>query len=208
MTQNQTAVSAHGRRRRRRRARFDAAAADLDALFAALEHPCRRVSRAARDALAGRVGVPRERLWALLARARRPTAAAHAIALLGRGERIDSMTWLLNAVALGGPGVREQACLYLARWGEHRGAVAADALARLVTALGRADRWLPPILAQGLWAGVRNAGGPERPAAPAAWTSSATRKDAAPDYRTGRTLLRKYVLPPRWPASWKLLFRR
>jgi hypothetical protein len=231
---------------RRRAPPFDAAKATLDELFAALEHPSRRVSRAARNALARRADVPRDRLWALLATTRKPVTAGHVIKLFARGERADSITWLLNACALGPDTVRAEARLYLDRWGEFDGPVPADRVAPLRAALHRAWPWVPRELTERLsrYAGITPprrpfksapppVAPPARPARLPALVPSVARevgtywnglfalaeavaqqrpKPQLPppplDYQVGRVVLRRYVLPPVWPAPWRYVFRR
>src|SRR5258705_13449176 len=87
--------------------------AELERLLAALNDSRPRVARAACEALAERFVVPRERLWKLLVTTRWPHTRLRALRLLARGERIDSMIWVLSAAVLGDVAVREQACLYL-----------------------------------------------------------------------------------------------
>ena len=91
--------------------------AEQDRLLAALSDRRARVAHAACTVLAHDHVVPRERLWTLLATASRAHTRNCVVRLLARGERIDSMTWLLNAAAFADKAVRAQACTHLVRWG-------------------------------------------------------------------------------------------
>ena len=74
--------------------------------------------------------------------------------LLARGERIDSMTWLLNAFVIGDRAVREQACKHLTRWGDTWPRVTPERIAAFRMALARASKDLPQDLRERLWAFV------------------------------------------------------
>lgn len=189
--------------------------ADLDVLVADLNDPRKQVARAAREVLADRLVVPRERLWTLLAATPWAHTRSQVVALLARGERVDSITWLLNACALGDDAVCAQAARYLDQWGDHWQPIEKFRLVTLVAALRRAERRLPPRLARRLWEYVRHAGGELRaasgPVAPwlATWTpASAADQPGVNGVFSGRVVLRSYELPPRWRRPWELLISR
>jgi hypothetical protein len=135
------------------------APSELERLLAALSDRRPRVAHGACAVLEAQYVVPRELLWALLARARRSHTRACVVRLLARGERIDSMTWLLNAIALGDRAVREQACRHLMRWGEVWPPVTPQRIAEFRVALTRASATLPAPLREQLWAFVHHVDG-------------------------------------------------
>ena len=125
--------------------------AEQDRLLAALSDRRARVAHEACTVLAHDHVVPRERLWALLATANRAHTRNCIVRLLARGERIDSMTWLLNAAAFADKAVRLQACTHLARWGSGWLSVPPRRLAAFRVALDRASPLLPDDLRQRMW---------------------------------------------------------
>jgi hypothetical protein len=157
--------------------------AELDRLLAALSDRSPKVAYAACARLESEFVVPRGRLWQLLATASRRHTRSCVARLLARGERIDSMTWLLNAVAIGDSVVREQACKHLARWGDTWPRVTPERIAAFRVALARASKDLPAELCEPLWAFVDQVQG--RPArvrrarATACYTAVATRASKA-----------------------------
>ena len=128
--------------------------AELDRLLAALGDRSSKTARAACARLESEFVVPRGRLWQLLATATRRHTRSCVVRLLARGERIDSMTWLLNAIAIGDRAVREQACTHLTRWGDTRLRVTPERIAAFRMALARASKDVPPGLRERLWAFV------------------------------------------------------
>jgi hypothetical protein len=167
--------------------------------------------------LASRLVVPRERLWSLLATTSWAHTRTQVVALLARGERVDSITWLLKACALGDDAGCAEAARYLDQWGDHWQPIDKFRLVTLVAALRRAERRLPPELARRLWDYVRHAGAELRAAAtrgPAAPWLATWKPAAAADMPrlssvlSGRVVLRMYELPPRWRRPWELLTSR
>jgi hypothetical protein len=134
-------------------------AVELELLLAALADRSPKVARGACARLESEFVVPRERLWTLLATATRPHTRSCVVRLLARGERIDSMTWLLNAFAIGDRAVREQACRHLVRWGNAWPRVTPERVAAFRMALARASKELPAELRGRLWAFVEHAEG-------------------------------------------------
>ena len=120
--------------------------AEQDRLLAALSDRRARVAHAACTVLAHDHVVPRERLWTLLATASRAHTRNCVVRLLARGERIDSMTWLLNAAAFADKAVRVQACTHLERWGGNWPSIPPHRLAAFRVALERASPLLPEEL--------------------------------------------------------------
>ena len=133
--------------------------AELDRLLAALSDRRARVAHDACTVLAEDYVVPRDRLWALLATAGRAHTRTCVVRLLARGERLDSMTWLLNAVALGDGAVRDQACKHLARWGDVWPSVTPRQIVGFRVALVRASAALSAPLRERLWAFVNHVDG-------------------------------------------------
>jgi hypothetical protein len=129
--------------------------AEQDRLLAALSDRRARIAHEACTVLAHGRLVPRERLWTLLAIASRAHTRNCVVRLLARGERIDSMTWLLNAVAFADKAVRAQACTHLARWGSGWLSVPLRRLAAFRVALNRASPFLPDDLSKRMWDYVR-----------------------------------------------------
>jgi len=120
--------------------------AEQDRLLTALSDRRARVAHDACTVLAHDHVVPRERLWTLLATASRAHTRNCVVRLLARGERIDSMTWLLNAAAFADKAVRAQACTHLARWGSGWASVPPQRLTAFRVALNRASPFLPDEL--------------------------------------------------------------
>jgi hypothetical protein len=140
--------------------------AEQDRLLAALSDRRARVAHEACTVLAHDHVVPRERLWTLLATASRAHTRNCIVRLLARGERIDSMTWLLNAAAFADRAVRVQACTHLARWGSGWAKVPAQRLAAFRVALDRASPYLPDELRLRLQEYVRYVDGVEAAPSP------------------------------------------
>jgi hypothetical protein len=138
------------------------APSELERLLAALSDRRPRVAHGACAVLEAHYVVPREQLWALLATARRAHTRSCIVRLLARGERIDSMTWLLNAVALGDRAVSEQACRHLTHWGDAWPRVTPERISAFRVALTRASAAMPAPLREQLWAFVYHVEG--RPA--------------------------------------------
>jgi hypothetical protein len=128
--------------------------AELDRLLAALGDRSPKTANSACARLESEFVVPRGRLWQLLATATRRHTRSCVVRLLARGARIDSMTWLLNAFAIGDRAVREQACKHLTRWGDTWPRVTPERLAAFRVALARASKELPADLRERLWAFV------------------------------------------------------
>jgi hypothetical protein len=132
---------------------------ELESLLAALGDRSPKVAHAACARLESEFVVPRDRLWTLLATASRSHTRSCVVRLLARGERIDSMTWLLNAIAMGDRAVREQACRHLMRWGDTWPRVTLQRLAAFRVALARVSAVLPKDLHDRLWAFVHHVDG-------------------------------------------------
>lgn len=120
--------------------------AEQDRLLAALSDRRARVAHDACAVLAHDHLVPRERLWTLLATASRAHTRNCIVRLFARGERIDSMTWLLNAAAFADQAVRIQACKHLESWGSGWPIVPPRNLAQFRVALNRAAPFLRDAL--------------------------------------------------------------
>jgi hypothetical protein len=135
--------------------------AEQDRLLAALSDRRARVAHDACTVLAHDHVVPRERLWTLLATASRAHTRNCIVRLLARGERIESMTWLLNAAAFADKAVRAQACTHLARWGSGWPMVPPQHLEAFRVALDRASPYLTDELRVRLQEYVRYVDGVE-----------------------------------------------
>jgi hypothetical protein len=203
-----------------------------DALVTALNDRRPQVARAAREALAECFVIPHERLWRLLAVTTYQHTRSQIVALFARGERVESIIWLLNACALDDDAVRNQACVYLRRWNMYWQEVAPHRLSALVVALHRARKYLPADVERNLAAYVKFAGGEPhlnrlaradrrrhrrlaRKAAsiatpvPLAASGPASAPVPQLEYLSGRVVRRRFELAPRLPAAlkWKLLRR-
>jgi hypothetical protein len=204
--------------------------AEMEALFAALSDARPRVAREACRALAERFVVPRERVWRLLVTARFAHTRLRAVRLLARGERGESMVWLLCAAALGDADVRDEACRHLADWATYWAPVTPERLADLTGAMRLAAPALPVALREELWAYVRSMGG-VAPTAPTVEPQRPTRqglcdaRDVSPRQTPPkpkacvarpkrapatawqeRVVRRRYELPPRWRMPWRWVF--
>jgi hypothetical protein len=202
-----------------------------DALVTALNDRRPQVARAAREALAARYVIPHERLWRLLAVTPHRHTRAQIVALFARGERVESIVWLLNACALDDDAVRNQACVYLRRWNMYWQEIAPHRLSALVVALHRARKHLPADIERNLVAYVKFADGEPhlnrlaradrrrhrrmaRKAANIAAPAPSAASPAPPpvpqlEYMSGRVVRRRFELAPRLPAALKwMLLRR
>lgn len=171
-----------------------ARAGDMAALFSALNDRRPRVARRACKLLIDRHVVPRDRVWRLLVTTPWPHTRRRAVQLLARGDRSDSMVWLLCAVVLNEETVRDEAARHLADWARFWPPLATGQLAELTGALRRATPVLPQRLADDLWAYITAADGK----APPHPDPSAPTSDWAQ-----RVLRRTYELPPRWRFLWR-----
>jgi hypothetical protein len=131
----------------------------VNVLVRALSDSRPRVARAARRVLGAWYVVPRRRLIELYASTRQAHTRMQVLALLARGERGESMVSLLDAAALSDGKALKQACGHLTDWLRTWAPLTPEAAARLAGAVFYAEDSLPPVLAERLWAYVREQGG-------------------------------------------------